>query len=102
MKILNKIALLILSLLVSASVTAAGNSLLSYSAELDGQRSLAATRQVIFKEMVTNVRMQSPFIWTQGIEIFGIDEISSDSIVREQLKQRIFARQSNQNDNSDG
>ena len=62
MKKLNKIALFALFLLVSVSVTAAEKSPLSYGAEIDGQRSLASFRQIIFRELVSNVHLQSPFI----------------------------------------
>ena len=102
MKKLNKTALFVLFLLVSASVTAAGNSPLIYGAEIDGQRSLVATRQIIFREMVSNVRIQSPFVRARGVEIFGVDEIGSDDLVRQQPKHSIFASQANQNTNSDG
>ena len=71
-------------------------------AEIDAQRSLASFRQIIILEMASNVRMQSPFIRECSVETFGVDEIGSKSIVREQLKHSIFASQANRNDNLDG
>ena len=90
MKKLNKIALFALFLLISANVTALENSSLRFGAELDGQRSLAVFRQIIFRELVSNVRLQSPFIRARDGESFGVDDIGSDSILREQLNHSIL------------
>ena len=85
MKILNKITVLVLFLLAASSVTALENSELRREAELDGLRALAATREIIFEEMVANAAEQSPFLRPRELELFGVDDIGLNTTLRHNL-----------------
>ena len=95
---MNKILLIVpfaIGLMASPWVYAGVEQPTDFISNIDVQSALAITRQMIITEAVPNVCIFSPFTRVRGIEVFGVDEIGTDSILRDQLKNLIFTGQNN-------